>query len=67
MSQELRGDMTDFVSLNPVHKYNVASLKPPQDFSWLWLRNSEIVFEDYFESRVHFGVDFGMIGNSVIN
>ena len=58
MSQESRGDMADT---------NVTSLKPPQYFSWLLLRNSEVVFEDYFESGVDIGVDFGMIGNSGIH
>ena len=67
VSQESRRDMRDFVSLNPAHEYNVASLKPPQDFSWLYLRNSEVEFEDYFESEVDFEVDFGMIGNGEIH
>ena len=35
MSQESQWDMADFVSLNPAHEYNVASLKPPQHFSLL--------------------------------
>ena len=62
MSQESRGDMMDFVFLNRAHEYqNVASLKSPQDFSWLQLRNSEVECEDYFENEVDFGVDFGMI------
>ena len=33
VSHKSRGGMTDFVCLNPAHEYNVASLKPPQDFS----------------------------------
>ena len=67
----------DFVCLNTppdvaqidlsAHEYNVVSLKPPQGFSWLQLRNSEVEFEDYFESEVDFGVDFRMTGNGAIH
>ena len=67
MSQESRGDMTEFVSSNPAHVYNVSSLNSPQDFTRLQLGNSEVEFEDYFESGVDFGVDFGMIGTAVIH